>query len=82
MRVIGASISDCALSKHCFILIDKLNLAGFVQLVHDLALSSPDLLASPISRAVSLRTGCWRDLENVDLSFLHKSDFDWSDGAA
>ena len=76
MSVISRAICDRTLGEHGIIIVNKLDLAAMFQLMHDLALPCPDLFATPISRAVTLCTGCRWDLKHVHLAFLHQRDLD------
>ena len=73
MRIVCCTISNDTLCKECVVrLVDKLDFAAAVELVHDLAHACPHLLSSPVLCAVTFRTGCRRDLEEVHSSLIHQ----------
>ena len=75
MSVVSCTIFDLTLSEHGIVIVNELDFATRVEFMHDLALSSPDLLAAPVAGTMTLCTSCRWDLENVHLAFLHESDF-------
>ena len=74
MRIVSRTISDRALSEECFVFIDEHDLTAGVQFVHDLTLASPNLRATPVSGAMTLRTRDRRNIEDVHRTLLHESN--------
>ena len=75
MGVVRGAVSDGGLRKNRLIVVDKLDFAAHVELVHDAARAGPDLFAAPVRRAVALGAGNGRDLKHIDWPFLHQGNF-------